>query len=184
MAKIETPQGYAIPPNREAVAAALKSPKHRPSRALKVFILFLVGGLGIYLLPKIDKLVGESRKPPIMSTMDPVYGEARKYPNTFQLLVDLPASHEGGHQVELGGDLVFSYAADYDDFDAADASIDAHWDQAARLMLRMVAEHTRREHIRDRVQIFDKLRSALTGALFPGHEGRVVQLEWQELRLH
>ena len=184
MVKDEEQQGYAIPPDRAAVETAMASPRHRPSRALNIFILFLIGGLGIFLLPKLGNGLGEAKKPPPVRTIDPVYGEAQVYPHTIRLLVDLPAQREGARRVELSGDLTFSYAADYDDFDAADAAIEAHWEKASRLMMSTVAKHTRGEHIRDRVEIFDQMRAALNDTLFPEGEGRVVQLEWQELRLH
>lgn len=184
MAKDEEQQGYAIPPNRAAVAAAMESPTRRPNRAFNVLILFVVGGLGIYFLPMLGSGLGKIDKPPVVKTIDPVYGEAHVYPDSIRLLVDLRAKREGARQVELKGNLVFSYAADYDDFDAADAAIDAHWEAASRLMVSMVSRHTRLEHIRDRVEIFDRMRAALTEALFPEGEGRVVQLEWQELRLN
>lgn len=185
MAKDIPRQGYAIPPDRASVEAAMASPKGRPNRALGVFLLFLIGGLGIFFLPRLSKGLDSVKKPPVIRTIDPIYGEAHIYPDSFRLLVDLPAKKAGGRAIELEGELVFSYAADYDDFDAADAAIEAHWDEAAKLMLRMVAKHTRLEHIRDRVEIFDGMRFELNATLFPDGAGRVVQLDWQgKLSLH
>jgi hypothetical protein len=185
MANKDSRQGYAIPPNRAAVAAAMTTTKRRPKGAMTMVCLFILGGLGVFFLPMLSKGLSSPKQKPVISKIDPVYGEARVHADTFRLLIDLPSTREGGRSIELAGDLTFSYAADYDDWDAADAAIRAHWEQAATKMVSMVAAHTRLEHIRNRAEIFDNMREALDGIFFPKGSGKVIELDWAgKLSLH
>ncbi len=177
-------RGIAIPPTREAVQAAMQSKKRGPSPVLTLLVFCAIGGLGFFVLPKIGQVQERLEEAPAPVTIiDPIYGETRKHKSSIRLLVSLPPSAEGRGRSELAGDLIFTFAADHEDFAKAEAAISANWDAGASAMRDLVGQFSRREHLRDRAKIFDEMRAALTAKFFPMGSGRIAQLEWLELNL-
>jgi len=180
----EERSGYAIPPDREAVQAALQPKKRPPNPALILVIFCVIGGLGFFILPKLGRMQQVFDKEPPTTIIDPIYGETRKHKSSIRLLVDLPPSRTGQKRSELNGELIFTFAADHDDFTAAEEAIEVNWDTGARAARDLIAKHSRLEHIRDQAKIFFELRAALDRSFFPDGRGRIAQLEWLELNLH
>ncbi|MHC5063899.1 MAG: hypothetical protein ACYTG5_07980 [Planctomycetota bacterium] len=177
-------RGVAIPPTREAVQAAMRTKKRPPSPGITLLVFCAIGALGFFVLPRLGKVQEKIQQaaPPVI-IIDPVYGETRKHASSIRLLVSLPPSSEGQARSELAGDLIFTFAADHEDFDKAEEAIRTNWDAGAAAMRDIVSQYSRREHLRDRVKIFTEMRAALDERFFPQGSGRIAQLEWLELNL-
>ena len=79
--------------------------------------------------------------------------------------------------------IAFAYAAVGDDLERAHTAIDAHWDAARTALAAWLAGHTRLDLFREPGQLRAGLAAALTPALFPDGEGRVVTASLQHVTL-
>lgn len=179
----------AIPPDAAAVQAALESADEgRPRRR---FLPIAVGAVlaGILFSIAAPSPPGRTSSPAPRSDGDwvPPIGEAFGIPMSFPRLLDidttLRAADPADRPVEANVRIAFAYAAAGEDNDRARAAIDSRWDAARTALAAWLSGHTRLELFREPGQLRAGLAAALTPALFPDGEGRVVTASLQRVTL-